>query len=141
LEFPVPGNSVVAYPALKNKNIKEIRLFDYIVWDRNKITSTITKELGWEKPSGAISTWRIDCKLHHFMNYCFFKMFGCSKDCFGYSNMINSGKMDRKDALRQEEQMLATCTRGIKELLRNEIGLTEKETAAIEAMPSLADNR
>jgi len=141
LEFPVPGNSVVAYPALKNKNIKEIRLFDYIVWDRNKITSTITKELGWEKPSGAISTWRIDCKLHHFMNYCFFKMFGCSKDCFGYSNMINSGKMDRQDALRQEEQMLATYTRGVKELLRNEIGLTEKETAAIEAMPSLADNR
>ncbi|MFA6635860.1 MAG: hypothetical protein WCV56_01935 [Candidatus Omnitrophota bacterium] len=130
-EFPANSNNTLFTPALKNKDIKEIRLFDYIVWDRNKIKETITKELDWEKPIGFISTWRTDCKLHHFMNYCHFKMFGCSKDCFGYCNMINSGQMDRRDALRQEKKMLATHFDGIEELLRDEIGLSNKEVATI----------
>ncbi len=135
LEFPVPGNKIPSFPALKNKNIREIRLFDYIAWDRRKIKATIAKELGWEKPPEAPSTWRFDCKLHHFMNYCFIKMFGCSKDCFGYCNMINGGQMDRQEALSQEEKMLATHADGIRELLRNEIGLSEEEVSVIESMP------
>ena len=135
LEFRVSGNSILSRgsPILKEKGIKEIRLFDYISWDRKKIKETIMKELGWEKPRGRVSSWRIDCMLHNLMNYCFFNHFGCSKDCFGYCNMINSEQMNRAEALKQEEEMATTFAENIRELQENKIGLSKKEVAKIES--------
>jgi N-acetyl sugar amidotransferase len=133
VEFHVPGNGILptSRPILKNEDIKEIRLFDYVPWDRKNIKETITRELSWEKPRGHISSWRIDCMLHLLMNYCFFSLLGCSKDCFGYCRMINSGQMDRTEALKQEEEMAATFTENMPELLISKIGLSEKEVARI----------
>lgn len=133
LEFYVPGNSILSRssPILKNSDIKEIRLFDYIPWDRKKIKVTIKRELGWEKLPGHVSSWRIDCMLHRLINYCFFNLLGCSKDCFGYCNMINSGQMTREEALKQEEEMAASFTEDIRELLEDKIGLSKKEVAKI----------
>lgn len=136
LEFPVTGNSVLsrtAWPALKNKDVKEIRMFDYIPWDRDQIKKTITKELGWEKPASHTSTWRTDCMLHALVNYSFYKLFGCTKDCFGYSNMINSGQMERGEALKQEEEMVLTLPENIRELLEDKIGLSRKEADKIQS--------
>jgi tRNA(Ile)-lysidine synthase TilS/MesJ len=134
LEFPVAGNSVLsraAWPALKNEDAREIRLFDYVPWDREQIKKTITKELGWEKPASHTSTWRTDCMLHALVNYSFYKLFGCTKDCFGYSNMINSGQMKREEALKQEEEMISTLSENIRELLEGKIGLSRKEADRI----------
>jgi hypothetical protein len=138
LEFPVSGNSIFfrGIPTLKNKNIKEISFFDYVPWDRKKIKETIMKELGWRKPPNRASTWRIDCMLHDFLNCCFYYRFGCTKDCFGYFNMINSGQMNRAEALVQEGKMVKTITKNIRELLKNKIGLSEKEVLKIEAYQS-----
>ena len=138
LEFPVPGNNILfrTRPFLKNQDTKEIFVFDYIPWDRKKIKETIMTELGWEKPMGHKTTWHTDCMLHSFMNYCFFKLFGCSKNCFGYCNMINSGQMDREEALKQEEEMAATFTENIRELLEGKIGLSKKLVAKIESFPT-----
>jgi len=91
-------------------------------------------KLGWEKPAGFVSTWRTDCKLTPFVNYCFFRMHGCSKACFGYCLMINSGQMSRQEALKQEEEMLATIaqdSKQIRNLLENEVGLSRKESDRI----------
>ena len=135
LEFPVRGNYCLRrFPKPKNKDIKEVHIFNYIPWNRSQIKKTIMEELGWEKPAGFVSTWRTDCKLTPFVNYCFFRMYGCSKACFGYCLMINSGQMSRQEALKQEEEMLATIaqdSKQIRNLLENEIGLSRKETDRI----------
>lgn len=129
MEFPVTGNRVLRGGpiTLQTPGVREIRLFDYILWDRDRIKQTITKELGWEKPPDRASTWRIDCHLTPLVNYCYFRAFGCSKGCFGYCNMINSGQMTREEALTQEEQAAATYSEGVKELLANQVGLRETE--------------
>lgn len=134
LEFPVPGNSALKRTAkaeLKNKDIREIRLFDYVKWDRELIKKTITEKLGWERPAGHTSTWRTDCTLHVLVNYCYYKLLGCTKDCFGYAKMINSGQMDREAALQQEDDIIATFPETIKELLEDKIGLSQKETESV----------
>lgn len=135
-EFPVSGNSVLTRrirPLLKNKNIHELHLFDYIPWDRTHITETISNELGWKRTPGHVSSWRNDCALHQFINYDFMVRFGCSRDCFGWCRMINAGKMTREEALRQEETMLSSFEKGIinnvdiKKFLLDELGLSPKE--------------
>jgi tRNA(Ile)-lysidine synthase TilS/MesJ len=129
LEFPVSGNSCLRkFPKLKNKDIKELHIFDYIPWSRREIKKTIMEQLGWEKPAGSVSTWRTDCKLTHIVNYCFFKMHGCSKVCFGYCKMINGGQMSREEALKQEEAMVDIIqdSRQMRKLLEDEIGLSTR---------------
>ena len=135
LEFPIPGNSVLfdGTPTMKSEHTKEIRIFDYLPWDRKQIKNTITSELGWQKPPDRISTWRTDCKLVPFVNYCFIKRFGCSKSCFGYCKMINSGQMTRDEAVKQEEYAIATHADGIDRLLAEEVGLRKGEASKIVA--------
>jgi tRNA(Ile)-lysidine synthase TilS/MesJ len=133
LEFHVPGNRLLSSmpPMLKNNKIRELRVFDYIQWDRNKIKDTISTQLGWEKPTSSSSTWRIDCKLSPLVNYEYLKRYGCSKSCFGYCNMINGRHMTRAEALQQEEATIATCADTLHSLLKDEIGLREDEVAQI----------
>lgn len=133
IELRVPGNSIFSNrtPLLRNPSIKQVRLYDYIPWDRNEIKKVIQKELGWEKPKDSVTTWKIDCSLYPLVNYEFFKLFGCSKDCFGYSRMINSGRMTRKEALEQERYLTEHFEDNIPDLLEKTIGLSEKETKRI----------
>ncbi len=128
-EFAVAGNRVLSREPvkLKDKTIREVSMFDYIPWDREQIKQTITQELGWRKPTGHASTWRTDCKLHVLVNYCFLKQMGCTKDCFGYCNMINGGQMTRQEALEQEEQTAATSEQDVVALLKSEFGLSNSE--------------
>lgn len=136
MEFAVPGNPTFSrsMPVLKNPNIREISVFDYIVWDREKIKDTIMNKLGWRKPEGHISSWRSDCRLHEIVNYCYVKLLGCTMDCIGYCNMIRSGQMTREVALAQEEQAIATCGDNIDSLLAEHLGLSKKEIERIKAM-------
>ena len=136
LEFPVAGNSPFSLKPLSFNDsfTKPLRLFDYIEWDRRKLKQTITEKVGWKKPSGYVSTWRTDCLLHPFVNYCYIKMFSCSKDCFGYCNMINSNQMSREQAMMQEEETLRIDEGFIQELLEKEIGLSSRSTKAIMAL-------
>jgi hypothetical protein len=129
LEFPVSGNSLSAkFPVLKNDDIEEIHVFDYIPWDRRKIKETIMGRLGWKKPPDSVSTWRSDCKLTLVVNYCFLKMHGCSKACFGYCKMINCGLMERQEALKQEEMFTEIADgRQMRKLLEDEIGLSRSQ--------------
>lgn len=142
LEFRVPGNSLFSmqFPRLKNSNIQEIRLFDFITWDRHVIKETITKELDWKKPADHVSTWRTDCDLHPLLHYCYLNHLGCSKMCFGYTNMINSGKMNREDALQQEECLVSRFTDEIRKLLKEKVGLTSKEIRIIESYTDSTGN-
>jgi glucosamine--fructose-6-phosphate aminotransferase (isomerizing) len=132
-ELRVPGNNIFkrGTPALRNSSIKQVRLYDYIPWDRSEIKKVIHNELGWEKPEDSITSWKIDCALYPLVNYEFFKLFGCSKDCFGYSRMINSGQMSREEALQQENFLADHYKEHVPELLQNTIGLSIKEAKKI----------
>ena len=54
-----------------------INMFDYVQWDQTLIEHTLTNEVGWVKPEGAIS-WRYDCSLEPFLDYTYKKEFGIS---------------------------------------------------------------
>ncbi|MDD3803158.1 MAG: hypothetical protein PHW02_02070 [bacterium] len=128
LEFFVRGNSVFKKKfSLKRDDILQISLFDYVKWDRKRIKETIMNELGWKKAEGHVSTWRNDCNIHPFMNWAFVKMYGCTKDSFGYSNMINNGNMNREESLYQEEKMLEDIESNAKRIASEIIGLSEEE--------------
>ncbi len=124
-------------PVLRDDNIKQVRVFDYIPWDRKRIKETIQNELQWDKPAELVSTWRADCALVALTNYCYIKLFGCTKACFGYTKMINSGQMDRGEALEQEEYMLANYSKGVEEILKGRIGLPEERTNWILSYPDM----
>lgn len=138
LEFPVPGTPLLssALPVLRSSGVTEVSFFDYVPWDRTGIKDTIMNELGWEKPAGSVSTWRTDCALHACVNFSYLALFGCTKDCFGYTNMINAGQMDRPEALRQEEEAIRELSRGLAELLRTRVGLPEAVVAALLDAPA-----
>jgi len=128
LEFHVPGNSILSIkkPKLRNKNIKEIHVFDYLLWEREKIKDTITRELGWSAPPQSVSTWRTDCMLIPLENHYFYRLFGCGKPAFAYCTMINIGQMHREEALRQDDEMSGNIEEEVRELLENNIGLSKK---------------
>ncbi len=129
IEFHVPGNSILAdgRVTLHDNGIREFSLFDYLEWDRQQIKDTIATKLGWLKPKGHVSTWRTDCVLHDMVAFCFVNPLGCSKACFGYSNMINSGQMSREEALAQEDAVSGSLSPALERLLRDRVGLTSRE--------------
>jgi len=132
-EFAVPGNSLFnRTPTLRDTNISDVHVFDYIRWDRNEIKENIIR-LGWRKPEGGISTWRTDCQLIPVVHFLFHKIHGASKACFGWCKMVKSGQMAREDALRQEEELLATvATEEVaREVLEKLVGMTRKEADRI----------
>lgn len=136
LEFPVKGNALFGRtePKLHNPAIREISVFDYLPWERQKLKDTISRELGWAKPPDHVSSWRADCILHEIVNFFFVKTVGCTQDCMGYCNMINAGQMTREEALAQEEQAIRTPWEYIAKFLDEKIGLSAKEIAQITVM-------
>jgi len=133
-ELSVPGNwFFLKRPQLKRAGTKEVHLFSYIRWERKEIKSTIINELGWQKPPNSVSTWRTDCLLTPVVDYCFHKLYGCSKACFGYCNMINDGQMSREEALQQEEEILRRVGNNgtIAGILENHIGIPSGKSQRI----------
>ena len=122
-----------AYPKLNNPRIEEVSLFDYIEWDRREIKRAITEELGWKKPDDSLSTWRFDCLLHEFSNYCFKKAIGFNHDIDGLANMIRAGKMERSEAIALLDQGFDSdkWTDKLENLSKYILKLPEKDIARI----------
>lgn len=56
-EFHTPGNSILnrrGKPQLNQPGITEVRMFDYLRWDRTQLKKVIEDELGWKAPEGAV---------------------------------------------------------------------------------------
>ena len=85
--------------------LKEIHLFDYVLWDPKIIEDTIQGEMGWSIPEGSATTWRTDCELVPVVNYMTKLEYGVSKIELGFSNMVRSGKMDREEAIKKVNQI------------------------------------
>lgn len=129
IEYHSPGNSIFSRkgkPTLKNPCIIQIKMYDYMPWDRNRLKHTIENELGWQAPKGSSSTWRTDCALHSLINYCYVKLLGSTKDSFGLSKMICAGQITRELALEREKACISMLDTHIDELLQH-LGLNESE--------------
>lgn len=134
-ELRVPGNPVLGEgsPILYDETIREVRVFDYLLWDREQIKQTITQKLAWRKPGESVSSWRIDCVLHPLMNYCYLNLLGCSKDSFGYCKMINDGHMTREEALAQEQALISATVEHLYETLKDHLRLSPSEIEQIKS--------
>lgn len=88
--------------------IRQLHLFDYIEWDRVRITTTIQGQLGWTRPAEAPTSWRIDCTLVPLVSWLTRRAWGVSKFELGFSNFIRSGKMARREALAEAEALEET---------------------------------
>lgn len=90
-EFPYTGE--------KDKDIQIVHFFDYIEWDEKELVNTIEKELDWVGHGEA--TWRVDCKIHVFVDFLTFQIFGYNEKDEMYSKLIRSGKITREEALKR----------------------------------------
>jgi len=141
MEFPITGNKTFSRsnPKLVTEGIDSVRIFDYVEWNRAEIKRTIMEELGWKKTEGHVSTWRNDCTLHPLMNFIHAKLFGCTKDCWGYCSMINVGQMTREEALSQEEETLRRLDETeLEELLVERVGIPRRAARRITSYQGMA---
>ena len=113
-------------PKYSGDDIVDFHFYDFANCDRREIKEVITRELGWEVPHGKVSSWRFDCKLHNVINYCFKQKYGFSSDLGGYANMVRAGKMDRDQALKQEED-LGLMNDELMKIFRDDLKFSEKE--------------
>jgi hypothetical protein len=128
IEFWIPKSRFIHLkkPKYRGDDVLDINFFDYVLWDRREIKRTIMEDLGWKVPSGKVSSWRFDCKLHDLINYCYKEKYGFSVDIDGFANMVRAGKMGREKALRQEEE-LGLMTQELLMTLKNDINLSDEE--------------
>lgn len=94
--------------------------YNYIRWDEQRIISTITQELNWQKEGNVVSTWRADCKLALLKLYIQKKVFGYNDKLPHLSNLIRDKQINREDALKRlekEETISEDVVRGIVEEL------------------------
>lgn len=87
------------YPELRN-----VRLFEYIGWDEQKIMALIQSELKWCNYSESRSAWRSDCKINLLRNHLYKVTLGFTKNEELVSNMIRLGDLSREDGLARVER-------------------------------------
>ncbi len=131
-DYPVSGNSRFrrGKPVLRDPEIKEVSVFDYLQWDREGILDTISSDLNWSSPEGSKSSWRFDCRLHDLVDFCYLRSFGCTHNCVGYTNMINQGQLTREQALELEKERVRELPSRVRQLLR-EMGFGDGEIEAV----------
>jgi hypothetical protein len=125
----------LSFPKLRNREIEEVHLFDYIEWDRNEIKRVITDKLGWRKPPEKLSSWRFDCHLHSLVNYCTKKAIGFNHDLDGLANMVRAGKMERAEAMDLIEKGFDSgeWNEELEELTRRVLKLPESDINTMKA--------
>ncbi len=112
-------------------------LWHYIMWDEEKITSTLINEYGWEKSTETETTWRIDDGSVPFYNYIYYTVQGFTENDTFRSNQIREGKMDRNTALKLVEGENAPRYQGLAWYFQ-QIGIDgEAALATIERIPKL----
>ncbi len=86
---------------LRYPRIKGYEYFYVGEWKESECVGTLTKELGWQTPPGAWTTWRADCDFGELKDYMFEKMKGVSYYEAMLSNLIRAGQISRDEAMRR----------------------------------------
>ncbi len=84
--------------------MRHLRLFEFIGWDEQQITSVIQSELGWEKYAYSESSWRSDCTINLLKNHFYYETLGFTKNDELVSNLIRLGVITREEGLARVER-------------------------------------
>lgn len=132
-QFPIPGNScfnVYKRARTPSNGPELIRVFDYVEWDQDIIEKTLQEETGWQKPDRSL-TWRYDCILEPLLDYTYKREFGISSAGLYMCDLIRSGLIGRKEALRlveesEDQARLDASLRTVLDFLEIPVGTQEK---------------
>lgn len=94
-------------PIMQNRicpDMRLVRLFEYIGWDEQQITTTIQSELGWVNYGYSESSWRSDCKVSLLKNHLYYETLGFTKNDELVSNLVRMGAISRQDGLERVER-------------------------------------
>ena len=75
-------------------------LFNYFIWNENKVNETLLNTYNWEKSPDTDSTWRIGDGAAPFYNYIYYVMAGFTEFDTFRSNQIREGNLSREQALK-----------------------------------------
>ena len=78
-------------------------LFNYFIWNENKVNDTLLNIYNWEKSPDTDSTWRIGDGAAPFYNYIYYTMAGFTEFDTFRSNQIREGHLTRQQALELVE--------------------------------------
>ena len=105
------------YIKWRYKDIKVVRLFDYIKWNEKEIESTITKYLGWQKSPEVASSWRFDCRLDYVRRLMYASTVGTTELRDLFSKMIREKQITREEALERLKREDAVSEAIVEEIL------------------------
>ncbi len=120
------------FPAIKG--FREVRLLNYLPYDKNAAKELITRELGWRDYGGkhyeSIFT-------RFFQAYYLPQKFGFDKRKAHFSSLIVSGQMSREEALQELNKPTAPADllERDREFVARKIGITTSEMDEILALP------
>ena len=91
-------DSMIGYFSFYFVKANYIQLFDYIVWDEQRIMKVLTEDYGW-KTDGGTASWRSGDSTSNFYNYLYLKYGGFTENDTFRSNQIRYGVITRSEAL------------------------------------------
>lgn len=91
-------NQYTVFLRMRYPRILRFDYYHHADWDDDQV-ARILREVEWNLPEDCTSTWRADCMFEAVKNRIFQEELGFTHAEAFYSNLIRSGKIDRKDAL------------------------------------------
>ena len=110
------------YMKWRYKDIKVVRFFDYFRWIEKEVESTITRDLGWQKSSEVVSSWRFDCRLDYVRRLMYVSTTGVTELRDLLSKMIRENQITRETALERLSKEESISEHLIEEVL-SDLGL------------------
>ena len=119
LKMYLEASHSTPYIKWRHKDIKVIRLFDYIKWNEKEVESTITKNLGWQKSHEVASSWRFDCRLDYVRRLMYASTVGVTELRDLFSKMIRENILTREEALERIKNEDSVSEEVVEEILRD----------------------
>lgn len=99
-----------------------VNVMNYLHPGITKLQKTLETELNWESPSKEYEHG--DCLLNPIKDYLMCRKWGHSELTQAYSNLIRTGEMSRKEALKKAEHQEVRDTPAILELFLNKLNMS-----------------
>jgi len=103
LEYALHPTRVIPF---SKKNPQYVHFYDYVEWDSIRGIDLLKSATSWQHPEGKFT--RFDCLIHCFELHHSLHRDQISTDGITYCNCVRLNKMDRKDALQQEEYITSS---------------------------------
>lgn len=92
-------DTIGAYWSFYFEKHRYFNLYNYLMWNEEKVFSTLRREYDWELSPETTSSWRIGDGTAAFYNYIYYVVSGFSENDTFRSNQIREGVLSREEAL------------------------------------------